>query len=185
MRKNTSRTPIRDALPAAPSSPSHSSTARIRARHAAGRGIATASSAEEHLVETMGQTRRNRATHVSRSGVERTQQRRRKQISANASSRSTASHQIALRKCENRKMGGVQYVTGRLRDCLSIIATSKVMSVRFSARHATPFLAGTRRRPTRSFYSKNMWISIAVDQPCHADTLLKIANAPRCEEIPA
>lgn len=178
MKRNTCPTLTNAAAPAARSKRYLFSTERTRALLEAGRGIATAFSAEDLHVESMGRHPKTPATPDFESGGKTIPRRQRAWTRSAALSRNMDYRPMRLRPCDPHKAGGAQSVSDRPVACLSITAIRKGTSGRCYARPAIPFSAGMNGKPALCSSSSNTWKSTAVrlDQPCHADVLLEIAN---------
>ena len=158
---------------AAQSRPLTSFTGRSPRRLGDGHGIVSASNAGAPTAATIAQTPRICATPDCERGARRTPQPRRQLISVAASNRSMDYRQIRLMRCAKPKAARAPFANAKQRDCWSIIAIPKAMSGPSFARPAIPFLAGTRKRPTRYFNSSATSKATAGS---HADVLLELAN---------
>lgn len=163
-----------------------SSTERPPRPLAAGRGIHSVSSAGARLAETTEPHLRTSAISAYKRGAATTPPRLRTWIGENTSSKSTVCLQSTSRPCALAKAESARSASEQHRASSWITATPRATSGLCSARRATRFSVGTRRRPTRFFASSGIskLTAPSLDQPCHADILLEIANGPLSDGAP-
>ena len=178
MRRNTKPTLISAARNAITSKPFHCSIEREQERHADGLGIATASNVGVRLVLYMGHlivTIEMRDSALGGSIIPEQPARKIKKpdsIAVMDLLRST------WKRCENNKKGVAQFVSAKPQGYLSIIAIRLGVCVPSSVKRAIRSLVGTNEKREQSYGSRHISTYIRkLDQPCHADVLLEIANA--------
>ena len=162
-----------------------SSTVKTRKPRAVGRGTAIAFSAAARNVASMAQAAKKLEMPGFVSGAGRIQRRRQAWTRGGALSRSTGLRLTMWMPCAWRRVVAAPSARAQPHAYSWITATLRGTSARCYARLATPFLDGTKRKQTPYCAFRDIWRRIArVDQPCHADTLLLLANAPlMCEAV--
>lgn len=179
MKRSTSSLHTSCVAPAERSKRYLSSTARRPRRHGAGLGIAIASNAEGLRAGTTAPRQKISAMLGCALGASRIQRQRPSSMLGGISNRNTASRRMRSIACVALKADAALSASGKQPGFLSTTATPKGTSDLCSARPATHSSGGTSGRRARSSSSKNTWNRTASSgQPCHADVLLEIANAP-------
>lgn len=149
--------------------------ANTRRLLAAGRGTATALSADApHAAITALALRRPATLGFARGGG-RILLRPRGWTRKHASKASTASQRRTWRKCAPLKRGAALSASAQRHDFSLITVIQVAGSDPFCARPATLSLAGTRRRPIRSSLFRNT--SRSIRSAKNADVLLELANS--------
>ena len=177
MKRNTCLTLTNCAAPAKRSKKFPSSIEKTRARLAAGSGTAIALSVGGLLVGTMRHPRKRRGTRDCGNGGRTIQKQRLSLMQSAGSNGSMVLPPKKLSLCGLLRVGAAPSAIGRPVGYSWTTATPRGTSVRFSVRPATPSSDGMSARPTRSSSFSAMWKNIGADQPCHADVLLRLANA--------
>ncbi len=176
MRPNTLRIPTSDARNALRSRLSRYSIEKERGPRGGGHGTAFVSSAGALSASSMGPLPRNCATQGFARGVGRTLQPRQTKIGALGSVRPTGSRRPMWHGCVSYKADAALFAKKQRAGSSLIIATPKATSAPCSAKPVIRSSAGTRRRPIRSSNFRDIWLRTSLDQPCHADVLLELAN---------
>lgn len=180
MKRSTCPTLTSAAALAVKSKRSLSFTEKTRERREVGHGTATALSAVERPVETMGPHLKRRETPGFGSGGKTIPRQQRALMPSATLSKNMVCPPRTSKSCALRRTVGAQSVDGKPVAYSWIIAIRRVTYGRCFARPATPFSAGTSARPALSSNSNATWKSTAASPcaPCHADVMLELANAP-------
>lgn len=173
MRRNTFPTRTSAARSVARSRQSRCFIERTPQQRAAGLGIVIASSADAPIASITAHPIAINEMPGLKPGGSTTLKPRQRMTNEPASKRNTGYLLTKWSRCAHGKMAAAQYVSAQRRDFSLITATSRAMSEPCFARHATRFLAGTRRRPTR-FYDSSVTSTATPNN--HADVLLELAN---------
>lgn len=178
MRRNISPTPTSDARNVAALRPYRSFTAKQPRRHDGGHGIAIVLSVAVRSVQHMVRLTAILEMPGSAHGALRTQLPLEGSIKRRGSKGPTEFQRAMLKLCAYRSLDAVQYANGQRSDYLLTTVTQPGKCAPSFARPAIRSLDGTSVRQKPSLDSRSTSrATLNLNQPCHADILLEIANA--------